>query len=169
MKFIYVVRNNIIAGIFLLCGAIGYFIYSTSYTFGTIDKPGSGFLPVILSMLLFVLASMLILSSIRRKKILASKPSNPNEMERNSDVSQNKMAFKIFAFLTFYIISFEYIGFIISTLLMLISMFKIMGIRSWRKIAITSVAITICAYGLFVACLKVSLPQGELITWLIGG
>jgi len=169
VKFMYVKRNNIIAGIFLLCGAIGYFIYSTSYPFGTIDKPGSGFLPVILSMLLFILASILILSSIPGKKILASEPSNLHELERNSDANQNEIAFKIFIFLTFYIISFEYIGFIISTLLMLISMFKIMGIRSWCKIAITSVAITICAYGLFVACLKVSLPQGELIAWLIGG
>lgn len=116
---------------------------------GTPSAPGPGFMLLVLAVLLFSLSVILLLQ--RR---------HPTE-EKVVQQSNFKMsAFYIACSIVLYIFFFKKIGFLFSTLLLLIFLFRSMGTRKWRWVFAEAIIVTFLSYLLFGVILKLNLPTG---------
>lgn len=66
-----------------------------------------------------------------------------------------------------YLLFFNFLGFILSTILILVSLMLLLGEKRWWFIALVSIASAIVIYLLFGKYLSVILPKGKIF-WYIG-
>ena len=137
---------------------IGLYVCISSYRlgFGSFHEPGPGFI--------FFLAALLliILSSIDVGVALIGKGEKKKTDEPVwVDVRWSKVLLVIIG-LTIYIFIFNFLGFILSTFLLMIFLFKAVEPTKWWISVLSSLITILISYAIFNAWLKVPFPQGIL-------
>lgn len=135
--------------IFSLCIFLISIIYlydAKDLVIGTMKRPGVGFLPIVSGILLAVLSLFEIIKSFVSK----------------NDVSKIIIDWKkiavFFAGVIIYLFLLKPIGYIFSTLALLVFLTKLFGAKSWLKPLIFSVVLSLGSYYLFIVALQVQLP-----------
>ncbi len=144
-----------ILGIFLMLSSL--FMYAYTYTF---DYPKGGgymvdiaFFPRFLSVVLFILGSLLLL--IR-----------PAGVGKRASITKGKKLISIYISFLGYTFLLDWLGFLIDTFLWVAFMSWLVGERRGWVIFLTAFLGTAAGYYLFSVVLGVPLPEGRLLNFL---
>ncbi len=110
--------------------------------------------PLVISLILFALSISLLIEG--RKKVY----------REVKDETHWRDIFLYVAICFVYYLVISYIGFIASTILFLVVVFRLLGVRKWWFIALLSVVATLAIYILFARLLHVMLPSGSIYYYL---
>ena len=141
------------AGIFwiLLGGAIT--LSSFFYGVGSFSTPGPGFITFLAGAILTLLSLVLFLSSSKSK-------GGGQSLRSLWEGRQSGKAFYILALLVAYMFLMTPLGFLLSTFLLLILLFRVQAAYSLQKLILLSAAATIISIIVFDVWLGVQLPRG---------
>ena len=124
-------------------------IKSIQLELGTFSSPGPGFMPFIIALFVFLLSLILFL------RINLSQKEN---VEKRLDLRIS--AVYISFFILGYVLIFKKIGFLFSTTLLMIFLFKFMGTKRWRWALGEALLATLLSYLLFGILLGLTFPAG---------
>ncbi len=136
---------------------LGVFAMVHAYSLGLkgFAGPGPGLMPFLVGLLLLVASFYLFVSSLLKRRE-GDKTSN----EGLNRVSLGKTSLAV-ASLIAYALFMESLGFLITTSLLLITLFKGMGSKKWSSVVIASVLTSLITYLVF-TYLRIRLPMGIL-------
>ena len=138
----------------ILAGLVAF--QSIRLNVGRLDNPGPGFLPFCCSIVLGILAFMLLVSQVYKKK----------EQSTMGGFKLGQLWMKAVFFLIgsfiYIIIIWEKIGYLIGTPFFLFFLLKFVGSQSFKRSTIISVISTIVSYLVFETWLCCMLPKGLL-------
>jgi len=148
-------KENIITCIIFMCIAL-FAIYETTNfkknPYGlTQDSLGPTFFPILVSVLIILLCTLLIIDELRKKTKLESGSFFNNRLIFTALVA---ILILLYAFLI------EYLGYIISTVILNIILLIIFKVEKRAFIAIYPVVITLIIYTLFKVAFRVPLAEG---------
>lgn len=132
--------------LFLILSGL-YLLAAQKLTFGILESPKSGFLPIIAG------SAALLLSFI----ILTDKLINYRKTTELDKVNWTKFVFIIIGFL-FYVVILDYLGYLVSTFIMILYMLKITETSEWTVSLSISATVAMTSYLLFEQLLGVNLP-----------
>jgi len=132
--------------LFFLLGSIVYLYLAGQLTFGTLQSPRSGFLPILSGVTAVVVALVLMFNQLRSKKSI---PKN--------NVDWTKFIFILIGLL-FYITIFNVIGYFSATFIFLFYLFKITDTTGWLLPLMMAAGSSTVFYLLFKYYLAVTLP-----------
>jgi putative tricarboxylic transport membrane protein len=143
----------------LIVFAIFVGVISIQLGIGGIDLMGSGFMPGIASVLLFVLSVIDFISSLTKGRIKKGDKPPPTLGE----LAKPAM---LIAALILYVYFLKSVGFPIMTFLLVYLLFVMMQPKKWRLDLFFAALASALTFLLFDVVLKVSLPAGTLISWM---
>lgn len=147
-------HEDFISGIFWLIIGVGLSFWSTAYKIGTITKPGSGFLPLVLGLII-------IISSI----ILIVKTGKSSAVGKGLSLSLTEGKKKVLltvATLLLTIVLFERIGYLPSLFLFMLSLLRVVGLKSWNLVLLFALFTILGVQVVFVLLLHQPLPLSFL-------
>lgn len=163
----------------LLVGFAGFFAYETSKISEEAFRRASGivYYPLLLSVSLALTALLLMVKSLLRPREagedeLGSQPGSGQEVEAEKEseagadheAAAHTSAGSVLpvllgvAILVAYVLSLAFLGFIVSTPVMLAALLLAYGVRSWKMIASLSIGATAVVYLVFYYVLGIQLP-----------
>ncbi|MBP2631936.1 MAG: hypothetical protein H6Q70_2564 [Firmicutes bacterium] len=137
--------EKIVTSFFLLT-SFGYLYLANQLTFGTLQSPRSGFLPILAGITAVLISLLLLAKQVRSKKPVT-----------NNKIDWTKFSFILIGLL-FYITLFNIIGYLAATFIFLLYLFKISDTTGWRLPLLLSAASSAFFYLLFKYYLAVTLP-----------
>lgn len=137
-----------IGPLILLSLSIAFVLAGSQLDFGSISRPGPGLWPIAIGT---ITGAMSLVSAVLPRK--------EEETFQRAEVA--RAATLMIAFFLFPTI-FEYVGFVIPSILLITFMMKFLSRESWVKSLIVAVATTAIAYVLFGVMLNVRLPAFTL-------
>jgi putative tricarboxylic transport membrane protein len=145
------------SSLFLLLVALAVLLGSVKLGLGTVGSPGPGFLPFLAAVVLAIASGIHFLSS------LFSKVQRPKGAVANlwTGAKWRKVIYAVLA-LVVYSIFFEDLGFIVSTLLLMIFMFMVMEVKHWYTVLIGGALVSLISYLVFQKLLAIGFPVGIL-------
>ena len=148
-------QKDIISGSFLLI--LGFFVIfnSACLDVGTLSDPGPGLIPLMPGIILSILAIALILRSCLHKK------GSDNDKEAVADGLKCRPVVVItLAVMLAFALLLQYLGFVVTSILMMLFLFKVIGHHSWmRSILGATSSVGVC-YMVFKVWLTVQFPNG---------
>jgi hypothetical protein len=135
--------------------AIFALIQSLRLDVGAVTRPGPGLFPLLLSVALLVTAIWLQIAAVRRR----ARAPEPGGDDAPRSIRSLLAALGAFAV---YVVVFEPLGFVISTLAWLIFLFAVVARYSWPVSIGAGLVITVVARVVFDTWLQVRLPPGLL-------
>jgi putative tricarboxylic transport membrane protein len=135
-----------IISLFLLLGSIVYLFEAQQLTFGTIESPKSGFLPLLTGIIALLLSLTLIVNQLDTRK--------PIEQDQ---VNWTKFLFVIIGLL-FYIMFLNIIGYLSATFIFLFYLFKVADTEGWMIPLMMAGSSSAIFYLIFDRYLAVTLP-----------
>ncbi len=142
------------ASLFLLVSSLVVCREAYRLSLGPPGTPGPGFVPFVLGSMLFVLSGFYSFKTLRALR-------REEEIHLWRGLRWGK-AILIFALLFCYALFLERVGFLICTLLLLMSLFTWVDKQRWYWIYVGSPGITFLCYAVFKVWLKIQLPVGFL-------
>jgi len=142
-------------------GTLIYLAEAWKLPFGGARNPDIGFLPILTGFIVLGLALLLIAAEI-------FPPAPPKkeidlfEDEGKGESAGLKKPLVLGAAILVYPAAFLYLGFLLSTVLLLAATLRLMEYRGWTGSLIIAALITVCAYLLFGYWLHVNFPKGIL-------
>jgi len=125
--------------------------------------PGPGFFPLILGVLLAILgASFFLKAWVEGTKAKARKEKHPDARAVGSTLRIDRRAFGVLVSVVIYSAVFERLGFLLSTLLFLVILFRAISSQRWTTSIITAVTVSLLSYIIFDIWLMAQLPKGIL-------
>lgn len=112
--------------------------------------------PLIISIFLFILSISILASSLKE---------NEKRKEKEKGDIKSLLIFGLICVL--YLLVLNFLGFVLSSILLLISLMILLGERRWWFIALVSIISTVVIYLLFAKYLSVMLPKGRVF-WYLG-
>lgn len=112
--------------------------------------------PLIISIFLFILSISILASSLKE---------NEKRKEKEKGDIKSLLIFGLICVL--YLLVLNFLGFVLSSILLLISLMILLGERRWWFIALVSIISTVVIYLLFAKYLSVMLPKGKVF-WYLG-
>ncbi|MBA4393196.1 MAG: hypothetical protein C0407_06560 [Desulfobacca sp.] len=143
------------SSLFWLVVGIGIIIGSLKYGFGTLVSPGAGFITFFAGAILCFLSLILLVSSIRNRKLQGGL----GELWKGLEVGK---AIYVLSLLAVYALVLQTLGFLVCTFLLLSLLFRVKAEYSFRRVILLSFLISTGAYLLFDFWLRVPLPKGIL-------
>ena len=119
---------------------------------GAFHKPGPGFISFWSGLFVGILASLMIIQSIRLKKA--------NLAEEKKEKTNWKAIFTVFASFFSYILLLNYLGFTIMTTLFVGTLLKVIEKKRWILTIWVSLVIALGSYAVFKVWLQAELPEG---------
>jgi hypothetical protein len=116
---------------------------------GTLSSPGPGFMPFLVALFLFTLSLILMFQMVRSQK-----------ERRAQKLDLTWSAFSIAFSIGIYILFFKKVGFLLTTFMLMVFLFRMMGTKKWMWILSGSLFVTFLSYLLFGVALKLNLPAG---------
>ena len=148
---------DLLGGIFWLAIGLLLTVWSSTYSFGEVNKPGPGFFPFCLGVLLILLATILLAKAHKASSV------SPKSASDSVMFGEWKRVVLVVVVLLAASFLFEKLGYLITLFAMvLLSMRGGGGPQSWKKIFLVSVLATVSVYLVFVLLLKQLLPNGIL-------
>ena len=145
-------RKDCVAGVFLLGLGVFALVSALHYPVGTLHQPDTAFFPILLSTLL------IIFSLISIGKSLLPKPHPQGGLHLGPHWKKLIPAFLGFGA---YVVVFQPVGYIVSTLLLIVFFVKLVN-PSWKAAFSISILCTALSYFVCVRYLHTPLPQGIL-------
>jgi putative tricarboxylic transport membrane protein len=136
---------------------MGLFVTVYAYTLGLkgFHDPGPGLMPFIVGLLLCLVSLYLLVTSLLKRD--AVEETNKGEEKK---VSLGAISLVVGSLIA-YALLMERLGFLITTPLLLMALFRGSGARKWRSIVFTSILTSLIVYFAF-TYLRVRLPPGIL-------
>ena len=140
-------------GVFWLIFGLAVVYGSYKLELGTFQAPGSGFLGFLAGSFVSLLALVVLLQTFfdKDKKGSLSSLWKDSKWRRPATVA---------LLILVYILALERLGFVLTSLLFMLTMFKWVEKLTWPKAVMVTLAVVVCSYLLFHTLLKTSLPQG---------
>lgn len=130
-------------------------LWSLKYGFGSLSEPGVGFITFFAGAILALLALLLFLNTFRER----GKAAGLKELWAGLDV---RKVLYVLALLVVYTVSLRRAGFLLSTFILLVLLFRVKGTYGiWTTLCI-SFFVTAASYLVFQVWLQVQLPGGIL-------
>jgi len=145
-------KTDLIAGLLLLGFALVVAEESLRLPFGTMRRPGIAFLPVLLSVLLALLSIALIVQA-RKRRAAADGPGLQLGLWKK--VGASLAALFAFGFV------FEWLGYIMSTILLLVFLMRAVEPVRWWLVLVVAVSSSLVTYIVF-SLLGAPMPAGFL-------
>jgi putative tricarboxylic transport membrane protein len=148
--------RDIISSLFWLVIGIGVCCGAYELELGTLRDPGSGFMFFWAGIIMIGLSLSVLIRALKEKAV-------PGELKKVfwTEIQWRKIVI-ILAALFLYAYVFTALGFILSTIVLLIFLFKAVEPQSWTKAILGAIISTLSAYGLFHLWLGSQLPRGLL-------
>jgi putative tricarboxylic transport membrane protein len=159
-------RKDIASSLVLTLFSAIFLIYTTRYPLDSWENPGPAVFPLILGGILLILAlwrlirAFLAPAASDRKREMGSKVS-----ALKAFLHENQGEAKVLtltALLVLYILMMQWIGFFVSTFLLVILSSRLMERKDWGRPIVLSVGVSLFCYFLFEVWLKLSFPRGIL-------
>lgn len=141
-----------VAGFFWLVFGLAVMYGSFQLGLGIIQKPGSGFMGFFVGAFVSLMASIILAQTFLRK----DKRITLSALWKDMKWRPLTVALLILA----YLLVLERLGFILTSLIFLFTIFKWVEKLSWPKAGLLTLAVVVFAYLLFHTFLKSPLPQG---------
>jgi len=146
-------RADLIAGIIFLVVSIYAGVISYELEMGNLASPEAGFIPLVVSVLLFGCSCIFITLALRgRLKPLATEGSGPSSIT---------LSFLLFS--GAYLLLLYLLGIWIATFPALMLLYRKSGGKSLVRSAVFAAVAMVCAYLLFSVALRVEFPKGILL------
>lgn len=143
----------------ILCAI--YLYLSAQMKFGTLAKPGPGFLPVFLGIAGIIISAALLIGDYLRAK---KEPANTKVKEKKGLFEENREGkLRLIGYVVCVILfvpMFKYLGTLISIFLLVFALTKISGTKGYIFPVIFAALTSGIIYVSFVMFLKVTLPRG---------
>jgi putative tricarboxylic transport membrane protein len=146
-------KSDLWAAGFLLLLAVAATVESWRLVLGDVGRPGAGFFPFYLALGLAVTSLALVLQSFLSP---VAKQSAPGAIEARALA---KVAWVVSG-LILYAYVFEKLGFLLSTFLVMVFLFRAVAAFDWRLTLGGALACALLSYLLFKVWLQVQLPAG---------
>lgn len=137
--------EKIITGFFLL-GSVAYLYFAKQLTFGSLQSPHSGFLPILIGIIALVVSLLLMFKQFQEKTSTSS-----------NNIDWTKFIFILIGLL-FYVTLFNIIGYLAATFIFLFYLFKIADTKGWVFPFTMAACSSVTFYFLFKYYLAVTLP-----------
>jgi len=141
-----------ISSLVLIVVSVYVFWGSLKYGVGTPVNPGSGLMPMLASLLVFGLSSLLLFKEV----IGAKKKSGQGD---TAGLGRYTKPASLVAGIVAYSLLIELLGFITVTFPLMFLMFSITEPRKWRRNLLVSAVVTLASFAIF-RFLRVDLPSG---------
>lgn len=151
--------GNRMSALFSLLFAIYILQGSVKLDVGSMHQPGPGFFPLFGGIILLVFSTTVLLQSILGKS-RSVKSKTPDEGKNIRVIAYASISLLI------YTLIFEWLGFVLSTFLLLAFLLRILEHKKWWVELLTAGIISSSAYIIFNYFLKSQLPSGILETLL---
>jgi putative tricarboxylic transport membrane protein len=159
-------RKDIASSLVLILFSLTFLMYTTRYPLDDWENPGPAVFPLLLGGLLLFLAVWQLIRAFLS-------PNAPDRLRGKGSLITAVKAFfldnqgeaKVFimtALLVLYILMMQWIGFFVSTFLLVILSSRLMERRDWVRPIVLSLGVCLFCYLLFEIWLKVSFPRGLL-------
>jgi putative tricarboxylic transport membrane protein len=159
-------RKEITSSLVLILFSLTFLVYTTRYPLDDWASPGPAVFPLLLGGVLLLLAVWQLTRALL----------TPRTPERGGEKGSNVKALKAFfhenqgeakvliltSLLVLYILMIQWIGFFVSTFLLIIFSSRLMEAKDWIKPILLSVGLGLFCYFLFEVWLKLSFPRGIL-------
>jgi putative tricarboxylic transport membrane protein len=151
-------RKDIISGIFLLFVGAFFIINALCLDVGTFSDPGPGLIPLLPGILLLIISAALVLKSYMGKESQGEGEDSAahlaNSLKWPPVVSITLLAMLVFA------IVLQYLGFVVSSILIMLFLFKFIGKHTWIRSALGAASSVGICYLVFQVWLSVQFPIG---------
>jgi len=146
-------NNDQRSSLFWLAIGVAIALYSRKYNLGTLSIPGPGFLPFLSGVTMALLALVVFLQQIPRKK----------DTLKSLWANRKWPAVPIvMAALVAYAVALGFLGFILDTFLLTAFLLRVMEPLSWNKVLAGASGATLGSYAIFHLWLEAQLPAGFL-------
>lgn len=145
-------KKNGIVG--LIIALLIVYLGSRELPFGVLRKPGSGFFPLILGVILGILCLLLLIKNWGKNYVLKE--------EKGISSLGKKRVVLAFGVLLIYNILLESLGFLLCTFFLMFFILKVVGCQKWFFTIWISLLTTMASYVLFQKLLQTQLPPGIL-------
>jgi putative tricarboxylic transport membrane protein len=149
--------KDIASSIFWLILGVFYLIYSLEYPAGSIANMQPGFFPRLIGMVVIGLSGGAFLSSLKQRG--RTRPTDLWEGFQRKNLVSAAMAI---AGIVLYLVILNVIGFLAASFLLVFSLARIMGGRSWTLNALTGAVTSGVMYWAFWIVMRVPVPLGTL-------
>jgi putative tricarboxylic transport membrane protein len=139
--------------VWLLVG-LGFIAGGVKMGIGPLNAPGPGFFPTVIGGIFSLLSVALFITASSKKNPIPDQGSFWKEKK-----NWKKVSLALFS-LIFYLIFLNYLGYILTTFLFLLSLLKFVGKRRWGSSILTAIVVSLGSYVIFKVGLGVSLPKG---------
>jgi putative tricarboxylic transport membrane protein len=146
--------KDLISGGFFLLMACSICLESLRIGIGSLRKPGTGFFSFLGGVVLLGFALVLLLTNILR--------SQPDREEKSTQSFRWRNVVLVAVAILAYGLVLEYLGYLLSTLILMIFLFRAIESQPWWIVISASVCSSGFSYLLFQVWLKVDLPRGML-------
>lgn len=148
-------RYDKIGGFVWLVISLGIIASTWHYPFGTLEKPGTGFVPVLSGVIMAGLSLGIIFQAVFRGK------EGNKEEEKGSFLNDRWPKLVVTLIILFsYPFLLDILGFILTTFALVLFLLKIVEPTKWRTALLHSALWTGVSYILFYIVLKVPMPKG---------
>jgi putative tricarboxylic transport membrane protein len=159
-------RKDIASSLVLILFSLTFLIYTTRYPLDDWENPGPAVFPLLLGgVLLFLAAWQLIRAFLSPKAPDRLRGKGSMIIAVKAFFLDNQGEAKVFimtALLVLYILMMQWIGFFVSTFLLVILASRLMEAKDWVRPIALSAGVCLFCYFLFVVWIKLSFPRGVL-------
>jgi putative tricarboxylic transport membrane protein len=141
-------KRDMIAGVLLIAIGIAVSIWAIRLQVGTLLRPLSGFFPLLVGSGIVALSIILVFRGWRGG---GKAPQPYGDWQRPAIMV---------AGLAVYALILAPVGYILSTILIAMVTLRILGLKSWKVIGLSSVVLSVTVYFVFTRLLDVELPAG---------
>lgn len=148
-------RQDILSSLFWMALGMGVCYGGYDLELGTLRDPGSGFMFFWVGIIMVGLSASILIRALKMKA----------EVERVSILGKDirwKKILAVLAVLFLYAYAFTSLGFILTTGLLLLFLFKAVEPQKWSWAVLGAIVSTLTAYGVFQLWLGSQLPKGFL-------
>jgi putative tricarboxylic transport membrane protein len=143
-----------VSSVVLFVVGLGFIAGGLKGGIGPLNSPGAGFFPTIMGGIMCLLSMALFVKTIRQKD-------RPGQKERFwlRTGSWRKILLSLLS-LVFYMFALDHLGYIVTTFLFILSLFKWVSAKKWATSVLAAIIVSLGSYLLFKTGLGVSLPMG---------
>jgi putative tricarboxylic transport membrane protein len=148
-------RYDKISGFVWLVVSLGIIASTWQYPFGTLGKPGTGFVPLLSGVIMTGLSLGIILQAVFRAK------EGEKEKGKSSFLNDRWPKLVVTLIILFsYAFLLDILGFVLATFALVLFLLKIVEPTKWHSALLQAVVTTGACYLLFYIVLKVPMPRG---------
>lgn len=142
-----------------ILGAI-YLFNGRDLNLGSVTMPGEGFVPRIMGLFLLVCCISLFLKEVFFLPLIGSEPEKNDQNDSRDEEEDTKRPQFLMVALLIYSVALPVLGFILSTIGLMVASLRIFEYRNWRWSFIIAVATTAFTYLVFEKWLQILFPTG---------